>query len=47
VQEKALTAIAGADPRMQEAITTGVVTSTKSTVAGQDYELFEVHPRPL
>mmetsp|Transcript_6720 Transcript_6720/g.10331 ORF Transcript_6720/g.10331 Transcript_6720/m.10331 type:complete len:311 (+) Transcript_6720:101-1033(+) len=40
--EKALTAIAGADPRMQEAITTGVVTSTKSTVAGQDYELFEV-----
>ena len=40
--EKALTAIAGADSRLQEAITTGVVKSKKTQKDGQDYEIFEV-----
>lgn len=40
--EKALIAIAGADAKLQEAITTGAVSSKKSSKEGQDYELFEV-----
>jgi hypothetical protein len=42
VTEKALLAIAGADSKLQEAITTGTVTSKKSSTDGQDYELFSV-----
>ena len=40
--DKALAAIAGADSRLQEAITTGEVTSKRSTENGQDYVAFSV-----
>ena len=40
--DKALAAIAGADSRLQEAITTGEVTSKRSTENGQDYVTFSV-----
>lgn len=40
--DKALAAISGADSRLQEAITTGEVTSKRSTENGQDYVTFSV-----
>ena len=40
--DKALAAIAGANSRLQEAITTGEVTSKRSTENGQDYVTFSV-----
>mgnify|MGYP001039458547 FL=1 len=40
--DKALNAIAGADSKLQEAITTGKVTSKKSSADGQDYTTYGV-----
>ena len=40
--DKALNAIAGADSKLQEAITTGKVTSKKSSKDGQDYTTYGV-----
>ena len=40
--DKALNAIAGADAKLQEAITTGKVTSAKSSADGQDYTTYSV-----
>ena len=40
--DKALNAIAGADAKLQEAITTGVVTSKKGSADGQEYTTYSV-----
>lgn len=40
--DKALNAIAGADAKLQEAITTGKITSRQSTIDGQDYTTYSV-----